>query len=94
MDLRQVLSTALEANGRQDQTGGQNRCNQADLNHLSAPAFFRALTVCDPRAAKAVRDVFAAAGEGEVTVGTKGIAVAFVALDVTRHVAHVLPPLG
>jgi DNA-binding CsgD family transcriptional regulator len=49
------------------------------------------LAANDPAAERAMHDIFAAAGAGDVAVGAKGIAVPLTARDGGRHVAHVLP---
>jgi DNA-binding CsgD family transcriptional regulator len=40
---------------------------------------------------RALRDVFAAAGQGDAALGTKGIAVPLTAKDGERYIAHALP---
>jgi DNA-binding CsgD family transcriptional regulator/PAS domain-containing protein len=40
---------------------------------------------------RALRDVFAAAGQGDVALGTKGIALPLMGRDGERYIAHVLP---
>lgn len=45
----------------------------------------------DPRAAETLSDTFAAAGDGDGAIGTKGIAIPLIGRDGTRHVGHVLP---
>lgn len=49
------------------------------------------LVARDQVANQALRDVFAAAGCGDATVGTKGIAVSLASREGERYVAHVLP---
>jgi DNA-binding CsgD family transcriptional regulator len=49
------------------------------------------LAINDQEAEQALREVFLAAGKGDVAVGVKGIAVTLIARDGERHVAHVLP---
>jgi len=45
----------------------------------------------DPQVDRMLRDCFAAAANGDETVGAKGIAVPLIAHDGVRFVAHVLP---
>lgn len=40
---------------------------------------------------RALRDVFAAAGQGDAALGTKGIAVPLIGKDGERYIAHALP---
>ena len=49
------------------------------------------LAACDPRVNQALRDVFAAAGQGDSALGTSGIAVPLIGQDGQHHVAHALP---
>jgi DNA-binding CsgD family transcriptional regulator len=49
------------------------------------------LVAGDPQIHAVFRDIFAAAGDGDVAVGIKGIAVPLIARGGERHVAHVLP---
>ena len=49
------------------------------------------LILHDPQADRTLADTFAAAGNGDAAIGVKGVAVALVARDGERHVAHVLP---
>jgi DNA-binding CsgD family transcriptional regulator len=49
------------------------------------------LVVRDRQVDETLREVFAAAGQGDAAVGTKGIAVAWIGNDGERYVAHVLP---
>jgi DNA-binding CsgD family transcriptional regulator/PAS domain-containing protein len=49
------------------------------------------LVACDPQVDRTLREAFAAAGQGDAAVGTKGIAVPMTSRDGTRHVAHLLP---
>jgi DNA-binding CsgD family transcriptional regulator len=51
----------------------------------------RRLTSDDAETDAVLHATFAAAGEGDVAVGVKGVAVPLVARDAERHVAHVLP---
>jgi DNA-binding CsgD family transcriptional regulator len=49
------------------------------------------LAACDPTANQTLRDVFAAAGQGDSVVGAGGIAVPLIGKDGQRLVAHALP---
>ena len=49
------------------------------------------LAACDARINQTLREVFAAAGQGDATLGTKGIAVPLIGKDGERYVAHALP---
>ena len=45
----------------------------------------------DPQADQTLADTFAAAGNGDAAIGSKGVAVPIIASDGEHHVAHVLP---
>src|SRR5207244_9497570 len=49
------------------------------------------LVASDPRVQRTLRDVFAAAGQGDAALGIKGIAVPLVGKDGERYIAHALP---
>ena len=49
------------------------------------------LVASDARIDQTLREVFAAAGQGDAALGTKGIAVPLTGKDGTRYVAHALP---
>ena len=49
------------------------------------------LAACDPKVNQTLRDVFAAAGQGDSALGARGIAVPLTGKDGQRHVAHALP---
>ena len=49
------------------------------------------LVTSDTRAQRTLRDVFAAAGQGDAALGIKGIAVPLIGEDGERYVAHALP---
>jgi DNA-binding CsgD family transcriptional regulator len=49
------------------------------------------LVASDTRVQRTLRDVFAAAGQGDAAVGIKGIAVSLIGKDDERYVAHALP---
>jgi DNA-binding CsgD family transcriptional regulator/PAS domain-containing protein len=49
------------------------------------------LAACDAQANQTLREVFAAAGQGDAALGSKGIAVPLIGKDGERYVAHALP---
>jgi DNA-binding CsgD family transcriptional regulator/PAS domain-containing protein len=49
------------------------------------------LVACDAQANQTLREVFAAAEQGDAALGTRGIAVPLIGKDGERYVAHVLP---
>ena len=49
------------------------------------------LAACDAQVNQTLRDVFAAAGQGDAALGTKGIAVPLIGKDGERYIAHALP---
>jgi DNA-binding CsgD family transcriptional regulator/PAS domain-containing protein len=49
------------------------------------------LAACDTQINQALREVFAAAGQGDAALGTKGIAMPLIGKDGERYVAHALP---
>jgi DNA-binding CsgD family transcriptional regulator/PAS domain-containing protein len=49
------------------------------------------LAACDARINQTLREVFVAAGQGDATLGTKGIAMPLIGKDGERYVAHALP---
>jgi DNA-binding CsgD family transcriptional regulator len=49
------------------------------------------LVACDAQAHQSLREVFAAAEQGDAVLGIKGIAVPLIGRDGERYVAHVLP---
>jgi len=49
------------------------------------------LVARDTRVQRTLRDVFAAAGQGDAALGIKGIAVPLIGKDGERYVAHALP---
>ena len=49
------------------------------------------LVAADARVQRTLRDVFAAAGQGDAALGIKGIAVSLTGKDGVRYVAHALP---
>jgi len=62
---------------------------------LGAGDFLRAvggrLVARDAQADQSLREIFAAAGSGDIEIGVKGIALPLAAHDGERYVAHVLP---
>jgi len=49
------------------------------------------LVAADAQVDRALRDVFAAAGQGDAALGSKGIAIPLIGRDGERYVAHALP---
>jgi DNA-binding CsgD family transcriptional regulator/PAS domain-containing protein len=49
------------------------------------------LVACDAQVDQTLREIFAAAGQGDAALGTRGIAVALIGKDGERYVADVLP---
>ena len=49
------------------------------------------LVACDTRVQRTLRDVFAAAGQGDAALGVRGIAVPLIGKNGERYVAHALP---
>jgi DNA-binding CsgD family transcriptional regulator len=49
------------------------------------------LAACDTQINQTLREVFAAAGQGDAALGTKGIAMPLIGKDGERYVAHALP---
>jgi DNA-binding CsgD family transcriptional regulator len=49
------------------------------------------LVAADAQVDRALRDVFASAGQGDAALGSKGIAVPLIGRDGERYVAHALP---
>jgi DNA-binding CsgD family transcriptional regulator len=49
------------------------------------------LVACDAQVDQTLREIFAAAGEGDAALGTMGITVPMIGKDGDRYVAHVLP---
>ena len=78
-----------------DAAGRIVHANAAGLTMLSMGEPLRSLNgifcASDPQADKHLLEVFAAAGEGDVAIGIKGIAVPLADGKGGRHVAHVLP---
>ena len=66
---------------------GRSMLDMRDVLHLANGR----LAARSPGSQKALREVFGAAGNGDVAVGTKGISIPLTARDGERYVAHVLP---
>lgn len=49
------------------------------------------LVACDTQIQRTLRDIFAAAGQGDAALGIKGIAVPLIGKNGERYVAHALP---
>jgi DNA-binding CsgD family transcriptional regulator/PAS domain-containing protein len=49
------------------------------------------IAACDPAVNQTLRDVFAAAGQGDAALGVRGIAVPLIGKDGQHYVAHALP---
>ncbi len=49
------------------------------------------LVACETRVQRTLRDVFAAAGQGDAALGVRGIAVPLIGKNGERYVAHALP---
>jgi DNA-binding CsgD family transcriptional regulator len=79
----------VDATGRivHANVAGHVMLNAADVLHADAGR----LVVNDRQADGILADTFATAGNGDATVGIKGIAVPLIARDGDRYVAHVLP---
>jgi DNA-binding CsgD family transcriptional regulator/PAS domain-containing protein len=69
--------------------------NAAALAMLEAGDIFRTasgrLSACDPQDDRALRDVFAAAGQGDAALGAAGTAMPLVGKSGKRYLAHTLP---
>jgi DNA-binding CsgD family transcriptional regulator len=78
-----------------ESTGRIVHANTAGYAIVGAGSILRTvggrLVACDAQADRTLREVFAAAGQGDAAVGTKGIAVSLIGTDGERHVAHALP---
>jgi DNA-binding CsgD family transcriptional regulator len=85
----------VDADGRliHANTAGQAILDARDILHELRGH----LAACDPTTNQTLRDVFAAAGQGDSALGAKGIAVEMgiavpmIGKDGQRHVAHALP---
>lgn len=69
--------------------------NQAGHAMLAAGEFIKAdggrLRVCDPQADQTLGDIFAAVGGDDLSLGARGIGMAFTTGSKEHHVAHILP---
>lgn len=78
-----------------DASGRIVHANAAGHAILTAEDFLRApggrLVARDRQADQSFRDIFAAAGNGDMAIGIKGIALPLMARDGERYVGHVLP---
>lgn len=78
-----------------DASGRIVHANAAGHAVLAAGDFLRAasgrLVAHDRQADQSFRDIFAAAGNGDMAIGLKGIALPLMARDGEHYVAHVLP---
>jgi DNA-binding CsgD family transcriptional regulator len=78
-----------------DASGRIVHANASGHTLLAAGSVLRAvrgkIAACDTGAEQALHEAFLAAGNGDVAVGVKGIAVPLMARDGGRFVAHVLP---
>ena len=92
VDALDGLSTGMylvAAEGRLLHANAAGRALLAEGDILSSAA--GRLVACDARAQRTLRDVFAAASQGDAALGTKGIAVSLIGKDGERYVAHALP---
>jgi DNA-binding CsgD family transcriptional regulator len=78
-----------------DRTGRVVHANASGNAMIDEGAVLRAasgrLVPTDAKAARALTEIFAAAGGGDATVGVKGIAVPLTGRDGEQYAAHVLP---
>ena len=79
----------VDADARIVHANGAGHAAVAAGDFLSASA--GRLIAGDNEADQLLREVFAAAGDGDAAVGIKGVAVPLTAQSGERHVAHVLP---
>jgi len=66
---------------------GRAILNAGDVLYVAA----RHLAACDAQVNQTLREVFAAAGQGDAALGTKGIAIPLIGKDGERYIAHALP---
>lgn len=78
----------VDATGRMLHANARGQAMLAQGDVVSAPRGL--LSAADARADRALAAVYAAAGNGDAAVGTRGIAVSLPARDGRRYVAHVL----
>jgi DNA-binding CsgD family transcriptional regulator len=92
VDALDGLSTGMylvAAEGRLLHANAAGRALLAEGDILSSAA--GRLVASDARVQRTLRDVFAAAGQGDAALGIKGIAVSLLGRDGERYVAHALP---
>jgi DNA-binding CsgD family transcriptional regulator len=92
VDAFNGLSTAMylvAAEGRLIHANAAGSAILAQGDILSSVA--GRLVTSDAEVQRTLRDVFAAAGQGDAALGIKGIAVPLIGKDGERYVAHVLP---
>jgi DNA-binding CsgD family transcriptional regulator len=91
-DARDALSTGMylvDADGRLIHANAAGSAILAERDILSSVG--GRLVASDTRAQRTLRDVFAAAGQGDEALGVKGIAMPLIGKDGERYVAHALP---
>ena len=79
----------VDSSSRVTHANAAGRAMIAEGNVLRGP--HGRLVASDPDADRALRDIFLTAGNGDATVGIKGVAVPLVARDGEQYVVHVLP---
>jgi len=79
----------VDAGGRiiHANAAGRAILNAGDVLYVAA----RHLAACDAQVNQTLREVFAAAGQGDAALGTKGIAIPLIGKDGERYIAHALP---
>ena len=79
----------VDEGGRIVHTNAAGRAilNAGDVLYVAA----RHLAACDAQVNQTLREVFAAAGQGDAALGTKGIAIPLTGKDGERYIAHALP---
>jgi DNA-binding CsgD family transcriptional regulator/PAS domain-containing protein len=79
----------VDANGRliHANAAGQAILDARDILHEIRGH----LAACDPKTSQILREIFAAAGQGDSALGARGIAVPLTGKDGQRYVAHTLP---
>ena len=66
---------------------GRAMLNACDILYVAA----RHLVACDPQVNLTLREVFAAARQGDAALGTQGIAIPLIGKEGERYIAHALP---
>ncbi len=92
VDALDGLSTSMylvDADGRLIHANAAGRVLLAEDDILGSAG--GRLVACDARVQRTLREIFAAAGQGDAAVGIKGIAVSLAGRDGERYVAHALP---